>query len=175
MEQAIDAPSGLQTLLQPGPTSGFLEPAETLLVNALVGVIYWHSTSEPGGRERDLAYLTALGKHIVDNPATPWAAGITINMTYDWAGSGDNNWPQFDLITNLGGFALSLILIEAGITSFGAHRFGKNNWLGPLNAVQPYAARRFRVGPTKSISELPVPEQFKQVFWDWAEGKVNFT
>ena len=29
--------------------------------------------------------------------------------------------------------------------------------------------------PGRLLPDLPVPDEFKQVFRDWAEGKVNFT
>ena len=36
-------------------------------------------------------------------------------------------------------------------------------------------AHRNAPGSKIPLPDLPVPEEFKQVFRDWAEGKVNFT
>jgi len=47
--------------------------------------------------------------------------------------------------------------------------------LGPFSDLDFYMRRR-REGPSLALlPELPVPDEFKQVFRDWAEGKVNFT
>lgn len=94
-------------------------------------------------------------------------------MGYGWESNEDGTW-ALDLITNLGGIALSLIMIEAGIAS-DTEKFSEEGWLGPFGAAQPYARRRLGQGVIESLPELPVPDEFKQVFLDWAEGKVNFT
>ena len=38
-----------------------------------------------------------------------------------------------------------------------------------------YAAHRMHPEQRQSLPKLPVPDKFKQMFLDWAEGKVNFT
>lgn len=45
---------------------------------------------------------------------------------------------------------------------------------GPFSPVEQYCARRIN-GSADPIPDLPVPDEFRQVFRDWAEGKVNFT
>jgi hypothetical protein len=47
--------------------------------------------------------------------------------------------------------------------------------LGPFSHLDFYMRRRRREGLSLALPELPVPDEFKQVFRDWAEGKVNFT
>jgi hypothetical protein len=50
--------------------------------------------------------------------------------------------------------------------------------LGPFSDLQIYIMHRQQGGRGIQLPELPVPvpvpEEFKQVFRDWAEGKVNF-
>ena len=46
--------------------------------------------------------------------------------------------------------------------------------LGPFSDLQIYIMHRQRGRRGIQLRELPVPEEFKQVFRDWAEGKVNF-
>ncbi len=46
--------------------------------------------------------------------------------------------------------------------------------LGPLRHLAPYLTRR--LGPGRAeLPDLMVPDQFRQTFLDWAEGRVNFT
>jgi hypothetical protein len=46
--------------------------------------------------------------------------------------------------------------------------------LGPFSDLQIYIMHRQQGRRGNQLPELPVPEEFKQVFRDWAEGKVNF-
>jgi hypothetical protein len=47
--------------------------------------------------------------------------------------------------------------------------------LGALSPLYAYMESRHQVGLRAPVPDLPVPEDFKQVFRDWAEGKVSFT
>jgi hypothetical protein len=38
----------------------------------------------------------------------------------------------------------------------------------------PNIEQRWIPGTFPTLPDLPVPEEFRQVFRDWAEGKVNF-
>jgi hypothetical protein len=173
-KQALEVPNGLQALLQPGRYDVFLAPREAPLLRSLLNVIGWNSDHKPFDAD-DLERLAAVGQYISDNPVVPWVTGIEVNMIYGWSDNEDRKLPQLDLITNLGGLALSLIMIEAGIARDQANYLKEETWLGPFSAAQPYAVRRLGLEVIESLPELPVPDQFKQVFLDWAEGKVNFT
>ena len=67
----------------------------------------------------------------------------------------------------LGYAAIAAILAETG------------NWIKDYPAAirdfHLYAAHRMHPEQRQSLPKLPVPDKFKQMFLDWAEGKVNFT
>jgi hypothetical protein len=72
----------------------------------------------------------------------------------------------------LGAVGLVSILAECREEMFGDCDPG----LGPVPELYPYLARRLDPsGAVWELPELPVPEEFRQTFRDWAEGRVNFT
>jgi hypothetical protein len=51
---------------------------------------------------------------------------------------------------------------------------GDASRLGPFSGLYTYMEHRHGdLG--RPLPELPVPDEFKQVFRDWAEGRVSFT
>lgn len=46
--------------------------------------------------------------------------------------------------------------------------------LGQFSALNPYIKSRNAKESSTPLPDLPVPDEFKQVFHDWAERKVNF-
>lgn len=57
----------------------------------------------------------------------------------------------------------------------GRHAAHSQRELGPLRQIAPYLARRQGLDGHVELPSLLVPEQFKQVFRDWAEGRLDVT
>ena len=174
IEQALKMPHGVKSLVQPAYHNVLLDSRDTPLVDAVFAVMRWDSSFGRLSTADALERLTAMGKYIVDNPATPWAPGMELSVIYGWTDPGGRNWPQFDLITNLGGIAVLLIMIEANMLDSPQVNLQHKTWLGPFGVAQPYVARRLGVRTAEPILELPVPRQFWQIFRDWADRKVDF-
>jgi hypothetical protein len=172
---ALEMRNGLRSLLQPDSGNVLLEPRQPPLATSLLNVIFGDNFDLKSCESTDLQRLTETGNLIAKNPATPWVTGLEVLHSFSWSSPGNRKWPQMDPITSLGGFALSMICIEAKIISSSGGDVQEKGWLGPFSAAQPYAARRLGLKTRKSVPELPVPDRFKQVFRDWADRKVNFT
>lgn len=91
--------------------------------------------------------FTAVGRYLISNPSLPWVR-IT-SQPFLGASIYTRKWPtNLDEVTALGFAALTCIQQELGrMAGFGA---------------------RFPV-------DIQVPEQFRMLFRDWSQGKVNFT
>ena len=46
---------------------------------------------------------------------------------------------------------------------------------GPFHELYAYMERRLNPSLDRPLPDLPAPGPFKQVFREWAEGRVNFT
>jgi hypothetical protein len=77
-------------------------------------------------------------------------------------------------ITYLGGAAVALTLAESDIVRASAELSLYPAILGPFCMLVSYIQRRKALGSDVQLSDLPVPDEFKQIFHDWAERKVNF-
>lgn len=119
--------------------------------------------------------LQAVGEHLRDHPDLPWVHHSHTRIA-------DTGWeaPEapaskpgpFDATACLGGAAMLAIQSEYGATGIldqDPQRFG------PLGSIFPYLKRRVYGAPDAEFPDLPVPEEFRQVFRDWAEGRVDFT
>jgi hypothetical protein len=75
----------------------------------------------------------------------------------------------------LGAAAIALMTTEATLAKTVSRlKDEPSRGLGSFSVLYAYMERRNASGPRTPLPHLPVPEEFKQVFLDWAEGKVNF-
>jgi hypothetical protein len=79
-----------------------------------------------------------------------------------------------DPFTYLGGAAVFLMSAELDRTIPSHELESDPTRLGSFSDLYLYV--EFRQAPESALllPDLPVPEEFRQVFRDWAEGKVNF-
>jgi hypothetical protein len=135
----------------------------------------WPAFGDPKFRD-DLA---AFGEYITDHPEPPWLRGDASG--WDWFPTFIDEVdepPTFftgrpDPLSQtayLGAAAMLLILHEVS-----PRRGNSRRKLGPLRHIAPYLARREGLGRRTELPSLLVPEQFKQLFRDWAEGRISFT
>jgi hypothetical protein len=120
-----------------------------------------------------MARLEAFGSYLMDHPEPPWLRG----SLGDWGwtavfGEGpDAAAPgQLSQAAYLGAAAILPIMIETDLMP-GSEALT----LGPLEHIVPYLARRTGRDADTALPDLLVPDEFKQIFRDWADGRVSVT
>lgn len=170
--QAIDMKEGLLSLLQGQPTRifGFGRWVAYLLN------IFENFASNPELQE-SIEVMTAVGQHLTRYPDPPWVTG----EVSPWYEAGRSDLQDRELpasvtpVAFLGAAAIALMTTEATLAKPISDLQGEpRRRLGPFSILYAYMTRRNAPGSRTPLPDLPVPEEFKQVFRDWAEGKVNF-
>lgn len=120
--------------------------------------------------------LAAFGQYLIDHPEPPWLRGRIAQRNYSMAdkdeaaGALTAKEPELSQRAYLGAVAILSILVEVNQLP----RSGKRN-LGPLDAITSYLNRRKGSTQINELGELRVPRIFKEIFLDWAEGRVHFS
>jgi len=138
-----------QALAMPGGFDAISQRYPIIGVGPLVPYPLY-MTPDHGSADPDLAAVavaTAVGKYLVDHPALPWASGPPDR--FGTIGS------YLDRLTKANLDDLS------GLGSAAAYA---------VNA-EFRGLERTSMGP--AILKLPMPSQFRQLFRDWADGRVN--
>jgi hypothetical protein len=121
--------------------------------------------------------LVAVGEYLQAHPEPPWLHGPIDDWTA-WAAKPEEPYPPDAAKTLsddawLGAAAIVSIVTEKGEPTWPYDKRTPDE-LGPLRDLLPYLNRRAGTGPG-TLPDLPVPEKFKQVFRDWAEGRIDLT
>ncbi len=168
-DQALEMTGGLLPFLQVQPTGIFDLTWASPLVSSVLSLTY--GVADSG----DLEDFASVGGHITRNPNLPWIKGPAQALSsYDrkeWEPA--TSRPELDLMSYLGAAAVLLMALECEEDD-ALQRDSANEDFGPLDDLRPLIARRWGAEPRPEIPELPIPIDFRQVFSDWAEGKVSF-
>jgi hypothetical protein len=170
-KQALQMKGGLTAILQ-DHQSFFDRYTFTSYLSPTCARIHegWPEFSDPGTN----ADLEAIGGFLNDHPQLPWHVGGRITLV-DY---GDKSIPSSlkppSIIANLGAIALLSIISERNSTDDSEIPLNRKG-LGPLKDFLPYIVQRSGENSGGSLPDLPVPEAFKQIFRDWAEGIIDFT
>ena len=172
VKQAIDMKEGLRPLLQGQPVRifGFGNWV------AYLPNVFRNLAKNPENRE-EISVMTAVGRHLTRYPDLPWAMGAVDKWFWlDEPELRDQGLPDFVTpVAFLGAAAIALMTTEATLAqTIRILKDEPSRWLGSFSVLYAYMARRNSPGSRTPLPRLPVPEEFKQVFLDWAEGKVNF-
>ena len=173
IKQALDMPDGLSMLFD-CPNSFFASYGKLPYLESIHNYLLmgWPTYCDSD----TTADLKAIGQHICNYRELPW-----ISAPIDWRPIHRNDEVQekplvesesFDSIAYLGAAAILSILIENErdvILDYDSHQFG------PLAHLFPYFELRKTGSSVIPLPELPIPDQFRQTFRDWAEGRVDFT
>lgn len=180
-EQALEMPGGFHALLET-PDSFFPQDSGVLLpylqqVCAALRVS-WTAYADRG----TIPALESIGDYLLGHQPTPWLVGeIELPLEAD-LGHGAvlpaDVGPAGGVssLAYLGAAALLAMLTEHDEDQAGElHR--PRLAFGPGTAILPYLERRLNRGAAQSpaLPELPVPEEFRPVFRNWARGAVDFT
>jgi NACHT domain len=167
--QALDMPGGPSVFFQ--PSEGCFTNFQAYFVDLICALDEgWPAFGEPGLVEE----LTAFGDYLISNPGPPWIHGDASRWD-DGLDALDE--PSFftgrpgplNQMAYLGAAAMLSILEETNPGRTNAKRR-----LGPMHHMAPYLAHRQGLGLRTKLPSLLVPEDFKQTFRDWAEGRVDF-
>jgi NACHT domain len=175
-EQALTMPGGLHALLQMGSVGIF----GTRHLPYLRVSFYWLLHAPDAGSDSIISMVStqfsAVGNHLIKNPQLPWIIGTTGN----WPRLGSNAPVANDRITALnpiaylGAVAVLFISVESD-PARSSDLLGKDmSESGKFSDLHAYIKRRYAPESNVPLHELPVPDEFKQVFRDWAEGRINF-
>jgi hypothetical protein len=170
--QAIDMKEGLLPLLQGQPARIFgFGSWVAYLLNILRDL-----ANNPEDRE-DIVVMTAVGQHLTRYPDPPWVTGKVDRWYWtDYSKLQEGEIPaSVTPVAFLGTAAIALMTAETELAKNIRDLQGKpSRGLGPFSVLYEYMTHRNAPGSGTPLPDLPVPEEFKQVFRDWAEGKINF-
>jgi len=171
VDEALAMPAGLDVLMRrEGGSDGYLVQMGFVIFDA------YGSAEMPDGEDgrRALEAFAAVGRYLLNQRRPPW---VTSSPTDDLAG-----WWHLTLghasfrpdeVTYLGIAAMVLSAAELGIFNLDPPSGPVDN--GPMGLLVQYRlCRGERVSEGLLLPDLPVPEGFRQLFRDWANGKVNF-
>jgi hypothetical protein len=122
------------------------------------------------GDHDELNDFAAIGRYLLLHPEPPFVHGEAQAWTaFDNDEGSVAADPASDPITYLGVAACVLISTE----SVTLRRFPSDD-PRHFGTLRPYIARRWGLDSTTPLPELPIPENFRPLFQDWADGKVDF-
>lgn len=127
---------------------------------------------------RHIQDFVEMGYHIVRYPQPPWIPSISDSWHFPLRGerirprTGEAP-PAVTPAAYLGAAVTLLIAIESTPAMEGDLQGFNSSRLGLFQELYPYIVHRY-VSNSRSLPDLPVPYEFKQVFRDWADNKVNF-
>lgn len=176
VEDTLKTEDNILQLLQPQKVGIFGLTYEAYLprqVTLLTG--YW-PTLATENISRCIRSLASVGSYLTRHPDPPWAAqqtgGLSVRITEE-SGIRHNRPPAITPIAYAGLAAIALMCAEsmpATISSLDIAEFSQHD---PFGNLYNYIRKRY-FKRKLLLPDLPVPNEFKQVFQDWAERKVNF-
>jgi hypothetical protein len=165
LRQALNMPGGPAVLFH--EASGWASARIPYFTSALCALDGgWPAFGDPAIVDR----FTAFGEYLADNPETPWLYDEVAEWQTYFGGPLFAGKPvQLSQAAYLGAAAILSIMAETGQLPTRAGRK-----LGPLRPVAAYVNRRQGRGRRAKLPELRVPDEFKPVFREWADGAINF-
>jgi NACHT domain-containing protein len=171
VRQALDMPGGPTVLFR--PAQGVFREYPSYFGLVLTALDRgWPAFGQAGV----VADLEALGAYLMDQHEPPWLDAAALDAsnplldTETRPGAFDRRPPPLSQAAYLGA---AVLLLATNETRLLTARSGRR--LGPLSHLAPYLARRLGPGRRTELPSLMVPEEFKQAFRDWAEGRIDVT
>ncbi len=169
VQQALDMPGGPAVLFRSaqgafGKCAPYFGPA-----------LYALDQGWPAfGQAATAADLEAVGAYLLDHPGPPqlgmtaFDVSTALALVEETPGVLDRKPPLLSQEAYLGAAVLLLVIEETQ-----PRRTEADRRLGPLHDLAPYLTRRRGSGRRTELPSLMVPEEFRQFFRDWAEGRVR--
>lgn len=177
IDDALHMQGGLHPLLWPQRIEAF-DIGHSALLCVYFQWIIWNITDKSVDVARE--YLSAVGRYASRRKSPPWTNGPIqpwLSPTWDKNHSDRAESSPLEPAIYLGGAIVALTCAEAP-GDWGSRILSRDPaLLGPFSDLHAYIEYReqgriFNSSPV--LPDLPVPAEFKQVFQDWAEGKVDF-
>ncbi|MBO0799849.1 MAG: hypothetical protein J2P31_13595, partial [Blastocatellia bacterium] len=122
--------------------------------------------------------LASFGIHLARTSGPPWADGPTDSLGgYSWETSRNKIIDKFHIspVTYLGGAAIILMSAEFHLGFTRRDLNSDPTRLNHFSDLYWYIESRETGNPDpQQLPDLPVPDDFKQIFRDWAARKINF-
>ena len=180
MEQALAMQGGLSVLAKTALPAVIFSTPETTFPYLIV--MYLHLFRE--GEEKSHHEINAIGRHLLSCPTIPWIRTVRDEDASSTAGSFTtfiSNQPpirasvlsRLDDVSYLGAAATKCLFGELSRAASSS----RYSALPPETAEDDILNRYVRsrlVETAQELTDLPVPTQFRQLFRDWAEGRVDF-
>jgi hypothetical protein len=176
-EQALGMRNGLPSLLRDHTIGIFQVNYWSHLVSGFFVLVHgWDDPADPETISNIVSDFAALGQYLIDHPAPPWASGeVDYLGLYPWTPRVDEQQPlHLDPLAYLGASTTFLISAENSIPGRDEFQGEEQEQFGPFIDFYTYIKHRYSIGPNLPLPDPPLPLEFKKIFRDWAEGKVNF-
>ncbi len=168
-----------QALAMPGALASLLE-GQRMQIFGLTWMSYLtgqFNVLRSGRPDRAVTAFTEIGHYLIRLWTPPWVTDRkNLSDTLDFLSWKRLTFPPLHLppAAYLGAAGALLISIESVIKSRETFSVADPQDLGPLCSLYDYIECRGDPAFRRPLPDLPVPEEFKQVFRDWAESRVNF-
>jgi NACHT domain len=177
VEQALGMDGGLSALFMSHPL-GLINYTRSPYLPIQFRTIarYWPGPHYRPRTKNAIEEMTSIGQFLTANPVLPWVTGSAEtwpSIHWDKPARRTGSKIQLDPVTYLGAVATCLITSETNPSAIIRLLRGATS-LGEFKPLYPYIQQRVTRTPKSPLPYLPVPEEFRQVFRDWAARKVNF-
>jgi hypothetical protein len=188
VERALEMPGGLSSLLEDQEMPGrrlyaYLPGALVRLLLTPAGDGEYQAGSD--GIARAITDFEAVGRHLLDHSHRPWVRAVRFAslgypealQTSDLSQIRDNvpqSSRRLDPVPYLGAAVVLCSVVEQYRSTLPERIEPLLQHLGPLDAMSPYIERYMgrEPGSRSALPDLPIPEEVRQVFRDWAEGTL---
>ena len=177
-DEALAMTGGLQPLVDQFQPRIFWISYGAHLMGTLFSVAHGWPGQSSGILAEQILELDTVGRHLTGILQPPWIDRATDYWdSYQWtepASQADRSSP-IDPTAYLGGAAILLILVETSNARAPDALGSDPSSLGRFSDLYWYIESRQTGSPdSQQLPYLPVPEEFKLLFRDWAARKVNF-
>lgn len=124
-------------------------------------------------RRQELSLFAAVGRYLQCHPHAPWVQEVNrLPRPYEWQLTSVHRSLPLDEVTYLG--IAAVVLATAELTQVSLTTPDAPEDAGSLSLLERCLIRRF-LAPGVPVLDLPVPAEFRRLFRDWADRKVDFT
>jgi hypothetical protein len=187
MDRALKMPGGLFALLPHSPPGTFIHISSDYLLGTIYALAKretdLYDQGQSTSRARAIRDLAIIGNHLICHPQPPWAFGTLkgrFHLNWGYPAASEVTHKQLTPAAYLGTVTTVLLLAEFAQVSISKEVTRQS---GIFYDLAPYIDRRsgieiidrrsgFEICP--ELPDIPVPDEFKQMFHDWAENKINF-
>jgi hypothetical protein len=164
INQVLEMPNGLLHLLR-SQEFGIFNSSWASKIYAAIGL------ARGVHDQTNIEDFAAIGRYLMTYATPPFVTGEVEEWTQHLDIPLEDAHPILDATSYLGAAASLLISSESTTPPLPE---GGPQQLGILSDLYHYIARRWRLESDLTLPELPISDDFRQLFRDWADNKVDF-